>query len=66
MTVSTEEGKFEGDVAESLLEGIEPELLKEAHEGLRASYLAHVDGKKRPGRAFRYHDSCVNLSCSSI
>jgi hypothetical protein len=59
MTISTDEATFDQDAAERLLQDIEPTTLGKAHDELRRSYIAVVEGKRRPGRAFRYQDSCV-------
>jgi len=59
MTISTDEAKFDQDGAERLLKDIESTTLEKAHDELRHSYIALVEGKRRPGRAFRYQDSCV-------
>ena len=65
MTMSTGEANFDQDDAERLLQAIEPTTLRKAHDELRGSCIALVEGRRRPGRAFRYQDSCVKKSIIS-
>ena len=61
MTMSTDESKFVPDIAERLLEPVDPPMLASALEALRPIYIVKAEGKSgsRPGRAYKYNDAYV-------